>query len=192
MSAPCLWTVIPGLSSTPHTALAIYARDQYIWLHLVGRPWAVVFLFSGPRAASEKIKLLWFERKTKRPLAVYQVGDGTVNFVKQIIKLLSGELLRWPLNGRTANKSGITSLYFNPLSPETTNFSLEYQCFTHWWRELRTSSNTINLIKTSTNSPSNNNNFYLNTVEIKANTAIGAVYILIKNMHMLMKIHNCN
>ena len=56
----------------------------------------------------------------------------------------------------------------------------EYQCFTHWWRELRTWSNTIKLIKTSTNSPTNNNNFYLNTVEIKANTTDGAVYILIK------------
>ena len=49
---------------------------------------------------------------------------------------------------------------------------------------------TINLIKTSTNSPTNNNNFYLNSVKIEANTIYGAVYILIKIM--LMKIHNCN
>ena len=45
-------------------------------------------------------------------------------------------------------------------------------------------------MKTSTNSPTNNNNFYLNMVKFKANTAIGAVYISTKNM--LMKIHNCN
>ena len=51
-------------------------------------------------------------------------------------------------------------------------------------------SKTKNLIKTSTNSPTNNNNFYLNSVKIEDNTIYGAVYILIKNM--LMKIHNCN
>ena len=52
-------------------------------------------------------------------------------------------------------------------------------------------SKTINLIKTSTNSPTNNNNFWFKHMQlIEANTVYGAVYILIKNM--LMKIHNWN
>ena len=38
----------------PHTALAIYSHDQYTWLHLVDRPWAVVLLSPGPRVASKK------------------------------------------------------------------------------------------------------------------------------------------
>ena len=38
----------------PHTALAIYSLDQYIWLHLVSRPWAVVHLSSGPHVAGKK------------------------------------------------------------------------------------------------------------------------------------------
>ena len=54
----------------------------------------------------------------------------------------------------------------------------------------RTWLSTIKLIKTSTNSATNSNTFYLNTVKIEANTVYGAVNILIKNM--LMKIHNCN
>ena len=53
----------------PHTALAVYAHDQYIWLHLVGRPLSVVLLssgpISGPHAASKKVKLLWFKRKIR-------------------------------------------------------------------------------------------------------------------------------
>ena len=64
-----------------------------------------------------------------------------------------------------------------------------YQCFTHWWRELRTWLNTIKLIKTSTNSHTNNNNSYLNIVKIEANTTDGAVYILIKNMLMKISKH---
>ena len=54
MSALCLWTLIPGLSSTASHCDRNYSHGQYTWLHLVDRRRAVVQFSSGPSVASKK------------------------------------------------------------------------------------------------------------------------------------------